>query len=204
MSTCETTEIETEIIDGYRIDSRTGEVLEYVGRPEFHIDSDDKAEWVLERRGEIEADLAAVRARREAILANLDALERKHAGRLRALVYRFESELEAFTRSKLAGGKAKTWRCPYGTVAIRKVPARWTWADVSDAKEKAIEWAEQHCPDAIKTKVEHRVALDDLVPVAALHCSHDGAEIVDYTEVARFPSWVPEAEKVHIKTGVKA
>lgn len=201
MSTCDEIR-ETEVVDGYLIDSRTGEVLEFVGRPEWRIDSDDKAEWVLERRGEIEADLAAVRARREAILANLDALERKHAGRLRALDFRFEGELEAFARSKLAGGKAKTWRCPYGTVAIRKVPGRWTWADVADAKDKAVEWADRHHPHLVVETVERKVPLDKLKDAAVLHCSQVGDEIVDYTEVARFLSWVPEAEKVHIKTGV--
>lgn len=201
MSTCDT-ERETEVVDGYLIDSRTGEVLEYVGRPEFHVTDDGSAEWVLERRGEIEADLAAILARREAILANLDRLEREQAARLKAWDWRFAGELEQFARGRLEGGRKRTWQCPFGSVAIRKTPARWTWADAPDAKERAVDWADRHHPQLVVETVERKVPLDRLKDAAVLHCSQVGGEIVDYTEVARFLSYVPESEKVTINTGV--
>lgn len=199
---------ETEVVDGYLIDSRTGEVLEYVGRPEFHVTDDSAAEWVLERRGEIEADLAAIRARREAILANLDRLEREQAARLKAWDWRFAGELEQFARGRLEGGRKRTWQCPFGSVAIRKTPARWTWADAPDAKERAVEWARENwTPELIKaqgivrTKVEEVPVLDKIVGMVETLEKAGSMEDVREATFA-FLSYVPEGEAVTIKTGV--
>lgn len=195
---------EYEVIDGYRI-GPDGEVLEFMSEPRFAIDSESAAEWVLEKRQDEEARIVALKAKREAILANLDREIRHHEGRVKALDYRFGPELEAFARTRLSG-KRRTWTCPYGSVAFRKQAAKWRWAD--GGKERAIEWARQHKATAIKSEVREWVEFDAIKSVIDGHDLTTGdlynEDAVEWIrDLARVVEFVPEGEKVTISTGVK-
>lgn len=199
---------EYEVIDGYRI-GPDGEVLEFVGEPRFAIDSESAAEWVLEKRQDEESRIVALKAKREAILANLGREIKHHEGRVRALDYRFAAELEAFARTRLSG-KRRTWTCPYGSVAFRHTKARWTWSDAPDAKERAVRWAKENwTPELIakqgivRTRLEEVPVLDAITRmVETLEKSPGGWDEVRQATWT-FLSYVPEGETVKIETGVK-
>ena len=198
---------ECEIIDGYRI-GQDGEVLEYVGEPRFAIDSEDKAEWAMHKRMDAVREVESLRAKRRAILDNLDRQIRQAEGRVRALDYRFGEDLTAFARTRLSG-KRRSWACPYGTVAFRRTKARWTWSDAPDAKERAVRWAKENwTPELIekqgivRTRVEEVPVLDAITRmVETLEKSPEGWEEVRQATWT-FLSYVPEGETVKIETGV--
>lgn len=196
-----------EIVDGYLIDSLTGEVLEYVGEPRFSIDSEDKAEWAMHKRMDAVREVESLKAKRRAILDNLDRQIRQAEGRVRALDYRFGEDLTAFARTRLSG-KRRSWACPYGTVAFRRTKARWTWSDAPDAKERAVRWAYEHFNELAESEGLVRVTVSQAPMLAAitekLECLEEqgaGEEIKQASWA--FLSFVPEGETVKIETGVK-
>lgn len=112
-------------------------------REEFHIDSDGAANWYLRKLANIEAEKARVKAQAEAILTRLDC----DAEGLRHL---YQSELEAFCRSKIAQEKHRRKSVLFlqGTCQFRTLPAR---VVIRDPKA-ALDYARKHLPDAVRVQ----------------------------------------------------
>lgn len=134
--------------DGWLYDVATGEVL---GRPElpdrFTVDSESSAEWALELRSKIEGDLAAVRARKRALVAQLDALESGILRRFAWWEFRFLPSLVDFARQNLPK-KGRTWRCPWGAVAFRTTQGSTEIVDM----QAAVDWCRAWRPEAVQRK----------------------------------------------------
>lgn len=186
---------ERELIedDGYLIDASTGEV---VGESAPHDDgryrllsdgtrclTDEAAEATLERWQAEAAKLAGLKARRAAIIANLDAMEKVVQRRLDWLEASNLSDLDAWCRHRTAGGKSRSVRTPYGTVGLRKLPAR---VEITD-QEAAIAWAEANDPERVvvsKRLLSAGLAKREDLPTEAFNV-------------------VPPSERCYVKTGVE-
>lgn len=187
---------ERELIedDGYLIDASTGEV---VGESAPHDDgryrllsdgtrclTDDAAEATLERWQAEAAKLAGLKARRAAIITNLDAMEKVVQRRLDWLEASNLSDLDAWCRHRTAGGKSRSVRTPYGTVGLRKLPAR---VEITD-QEAAIAWAEANDPDRVViTKRLHSAGLATREDLPA-----DAFKVV------------PPSDRCYVRTGIEA
>lgn len=114
------------------------ETEEFPGLPEgFHIDSDDRAEWLLRKLGNNAAEKARVLQQAQGIVASLDS-------DTAALLRRFGAELEEYTKAKLAaeGNKKKSVRFLQGTCAFRYQGPN---VKVKDG-EAALRWAKENAP----------------------------------------------------------
>lgn len=180
--------------EGFLVDFATGEV---VGETEPHDDgryrqigngtwvlTDEAAEATLERWQAEAAKLAGLRARRAAIITNLDAMEKVVQRRLDWLEASNLSDLDAWCRHRTAGGKSRSVRTPYGTVGLRKLPAR---VEITD-HEAAIAWAEANDPDrVVVTKRLHSAGLATREDLPA-----DAFTVV------------PPSDRCYVRTGVEA
>lgn len=117
------------VVDGFVVDTETGEVLRPVVEDGFAVDSSDRLDWVLRRMGELEAAMVAVEQtdaviHARAVLANAEQLKADFKRRLDSLHWRFDSEVEHYARQQLAGEKGRTLKSLYGSVSFRSVPSR--------------------------------------------------------------------------------
>lgn len=108
------------VVDGYTVNKETGEVY---GRSDcapglFVIDSDDKADWVLQKRMDEESEINAINARIQALTDNLRSMRKEHENRLQWLEFRFDDELTEYAKTKLTD-KSKTAKFAYGKVSFR-------------------------------------------------------------------------------------
>lgn len=179
--------------DGWVLDVDSGEVL---GRGDvdeaFVIDSADKAEWALELRGRIEADIAAVDLRIEAVTKQLKRLRSEHVRRLSWWTWRFEPSLVSFARRLLRARKGKTLRLGWGSVSFRKVAPSHEILDM----EAAVAWVKAWAPERVKSR--EWVGRKDVGLVL-------GAVRRIAGEEPERPSWLrvtDEAERVTISTGI--
>lgn len=150
--------------DGRRVDPETGEIVGFEPPAEFAILPEDElsegyAHWILRkiagadaraasallageqartaiRRMETEA-LAALRLtpewmEHEAIVANADAIVTESERDRRWFLDRFRPGLESLVGTL---GKGRSWKTPFGTVAMRRSPARLSVADVETAAD---------------------------------------------------------------------
>jgi hypothetical protein len=109
--------------DKWLCDLDTGAIVGRLDVPDhFRIDSTDAAEWALELRAQIEQQIVALDARLEALRTNLLTLRAEQVRRLNWWDWRFGSQLVDFARRMLAGGKKRTWTCPWGRVSFRRTP----------------------------------------------------------------------------------
>jgi hypothetical protein len=125
----------------YLIDADTGEIVDMVlpqQEAPFMVHDQQSAEWVLQRIFEAEAEVAAIRKRREVLLSNLAAMEAEHQRRVDWLRRRFSGELEAHAEVELEGKKQRSIRTPFGTLAFRRKPSRVVVTD----EDKAVEFCE--------------------------------------------------------------
>lgn len=181
--------VETSKIEsgGFWIDAETGEVLGVVGAEErFTPDTLDKAEWVLEKMQKADAEKTALLLRRDAITANIDAEIRKMQNKRDYLDARFGPDLSEFAKRSLEGGKSKTLTTPYGKMSFRLVPSRLSVID----EQKALEWADAHCPQAVKITKK-------LLPSAL-----DGEKVA--AELPALFEMTEPRESFKIDTGIKA
>jgi len=126
--------------DGWLYDPETGEVVGRADVPEaFVVDTQEKAEWVLELRSRIEGDLAGVEARLRAVTQQLEAIRRRHVRRLAWWDWKFSSSLIGFARSCLTG-KARTARFGWGSVSFRRTPGTTQICDNAAAVEFVRTW----------------------------------------------------------------
>src|SRR5579862_2500466 len=106
----------------------------------FLIDTDERAEWLLRKLANLEAEKARVQAQAEQIVKQLDA----DAERLRFL---FGAQLEEFCRRKIeqAGSRRKSVHFLQGSCCFRTVPAS---VKVTDSNA-ALCYAEENLPEAM-------------------------------------------------------
>jgi phage host-nuclease inhibitor protein Gam len=143
-----------DVIDGELWDEETGE---YAGPASGWISGDETPEdlalLVMRKRMDIEANILAEKAKMDAVVENFRKMIGKHQARLEWLEHQYNAQLQDYAMSQLprkADGtlKAKTWTCPFGTVAFRTVAPK----VAVEAEETALEWARKNCPAAIKLK----------------------------------------------------
>jgi hypothetical protein len=151
-------------VDDFYIDADTGEVLGMMEPAErFHVHDQHSAEWVLSKRFDIEARKYALERQKAALIANMDVLIAEQDARLKWLDMRFAGELRDWAAQMLAGLKTRTLKTPFGRLSFRKTPAKITVVDA----DKALEWAWEHHPQAVKTS--HRFLISEVtLPTEAL------------------------------------
>lgn len=135
------------LVDIWDIEHEEAEQDDREAAPAFAIDSEDRANWLLRKLGNLAAERARVKAQADAIMAELKREEER-------LHQRFDAELQAFTRQALAGKKSRTLKLLQGTVSLRTVAASMRVADT----EAAFEHARTCLPDLIETKQALKVA----------------------------------------------
>ena len=133
-------------IDGNTYDRETGELLIASGRKSDWVPQDSADfEWLGDRMGEADAEIAAIEERRKFYNENFDAMVRDVKRKKDGLLYKFGRMIEDFARANLPKGK-KTWTCPTMSVAFRTNPARVAVKD----DEVALGWARNNAPDAVQ------------------------------------------------------
>lgn len=97
-------------------------------KPEFRIDSEEKANWLLRKIANLEAEESRVKAQADSILRSLKS-DRE------GLMNRFGAELEQWAKAQMEakGGKTKTIKLLQGNLSFRTVPARLVLADEAAA-----------------------------------------------------------------------
>lgn len=178
--------------NGVLYDAETGEILGTVHEHEFHVDSVEAAEWVLERIGEREAAILARQEHLKAIVANYDAMQRADERELAALHGRFDPELTAFALGVLEaqGWRTKTLRTLFGSISFRTIPARLRVIDAA----AALDWALAHIPECVRHTVNDRDVIAALQRFDGLGSVDPGEGIVEL---------VPAGEQCFVKTNVR-
>lgn len=148
------------IIDGEYV-TPDGEVIGPADAAAWRAEAAGDVDWALGVRAGIEADLAALRLRKEAVLANFDALERKQRARLSWWDWRFGADVVAFARRAVEGGKARSVQFENGRVGFRTAAGTNRITD----PDAAVAFVEQYKPDAVK--VERSVTVKSVLEVAA-------------------------------------
>lgn len=97
----------------------------------FKIDSDEKAEWLLRKLANLEAEIERVTKQARAIIEKAEN-EKKH------LLARFQVELEDHVRAKLNGTKGRSVKYLQGTVGFRTVPGGLRLTDTVAAMQYAL------------------------------------------------------------------
>jgi phage host-nuclease inhibitor protein Gam len=133
----------------------------------FRVHDASSASWVIRKVNEERAHRARVQQWCEAEI-------RRSESRERFLLFRFERELEDWTRQELAKqhGSRRSIHLPGGTVAIRIQPTSIIVADES----KLLSWCRQHLPSAVKV-VESILKSELHAHVKQTGECPDGAEI---------------------------
>lgn len=174
------------IIDGvqYKVDPDTGELTP--DEP-FFIDTDEKADWLLEKIVNAQADKARALTKLNALRANLEADIKAAERRERSLLSYFGPQLAEHAKKKL-DGKTKTVRFTWGSVAFRTVKGGLRVVDA----DKALLWAKSNGhSNAVKVTESFQVSL---LSDAQRECAAKS----DAFEVK------PDTEVFDIKTGVNA
>ena len=184
-----------DIIAGELWDDETGE---YAGPASGWITGtespEDLALMVMRKRMDIEAAIDAETKKMHVILANCTSVIAKQTARLEWLQHKYDAQLQDYAMSQLprkADGslKAKTWTCPYGTVAFRTILPK----VAVESEDLALAWARKNCPAAIKLKESILVSqLPDPIKNAMLEHPADALKAGFIVH--------PEAQAVTIKT----
>jgi hypothetical protein len=179
--------------DGWEYDVITGEVTRFVGLPErFEVNSEADADFVLEIRSRIEAEIVAVDARLKALAAQLHAIRQQAIRKLSWWEWRFAPSLVVFARSILTG-KSRTARFAWGSVSFRSTRGANQILDM----DAAVQWMRTFAPE--KVKVKETVTVTDVLAVRAALARELG-------ETEEHLPWLKSeapAENVTISTGIE-
>jgi hypothetical protein len=183
----------TDVSDtGWVADDETGEILGHIAATErFAVDTVETAEWVLKLRSEIDAEIAAIDLRREALVKHLGDLRSRALRRLSFWDYRFAPSLIAFARSQLSGN-SRTARFSWGSVGFRRAPGTHQILDM----DAAVEWMWTYAPHKVKFK--RSVNVKDVLEVRA-------ALAKEYDEDPQHLPWLSKSDEgvnVRISTGI--
>lgn len=179
--------------DGWVYDVATGEVLGRVDVAErFQVDSVESADWALELRSRIEAEIVAIDARLKAVTERLQAMRSDQVRRLSWWEWRFGPSLAAFARS-LLGKKSRTVKFGWGQVAFR------TSAGSNEilSQEEAVAWMRVWAPERVR--VVESVTIKDVLKV------RDAVAAKNDEEPEHLP-WLASSgpqESVKISTGIE-
>ena len=141
-------------IDGERLYEQDGELAvekDASHLVEFRVDSQARAEWLLRKLGNIDAERARIENQAAAMLAALDVQERK-------LKRRHWADLEVWATAQMEQNGTRTLRTLQGTMALRRVSPRISVQDPA----AALEHASRHLPEAVVVEA----ALDTKVYIA--------------------------------------
>lgn len=183
----------TYVVDGM-IWNEDGECLGVWEKPSFHVDTQEKAEWLMEKLSGYDAEVLALDARLKALSENLGKMKADVQRKRDGLAYKYGPELEKFAKDNLPAGK-KTWVCPYGSVAFRASHGGVRVVDDRLALEMAQKsgWA-----NAIKVSEEFRVS--QLTEAQTLEIKNFYAPENDMGRAFKI---VEPSELASVKTGVK-
>lgn len=106
----------------------------------FLIDSEDRANWLLRKLGNIDAERERITAQYEAQIAELDRRER-------SLKEHFLPQLEIWAREQVATLKKRSLTLLHGTLAFRKVSASETMEVVDKESAEANARAQGYVKD---------------------------------------------------------
>jgi phage host-nuclease inhibitor protein Gam len=108
----------------------------------FCIDSDERAEWLLRKMGNLHAEKARVAAQAAEIVRQIDA-------DLADLSFLYGAQLESYCRRKLAasGNRRRSVAFLQGTCAFRSVPAGLRVKDIA----AALQFAQEALPSVVRT-----------------------------------------------------
>jgi hypothetical protein len=129
-------------------------VVADIDTPErFAVTDMSSANWVMKKLAECDADEAEVTAMIE---AEIEAIEERGKKILKPIRNRreffttvYSSQLVEWVKDKLEGQKAKSVNFIHGIAGFRKQPDKF----VIDDEQKAIEWSETYCPEAVKKSI---------------------------------------------------
>lgn len=197
-------EIQPEIInvDGYLIDSTTGEVVGMVEAEQFQVNDESSLNWVLSKMLQCEASISAVDTTEavihaRAILDNAAKIKAEKEKRLTWLRARFEPDIHQYAAQILEGQKSRTHKTIYGSVSLRSVKGGLRVSDPA----KALEWAKIYAPEAVKVTESFGISL---LPEEKRKTLSDPLSNATATVDALRGAFevVPDRENVTIKTGV--
>lgn len=184
--------------DGTPYNPETGEVYE-TSKPGIQarvvwptISTREEADEALEKRAKIEADMAALVARRKALCANIDAQLKALTERLNWWDVRYWSGVVAIARTLLKG-KSKTAVLDFGKVSFKVGKPSSTIIDM----DQAIKFVEDWQPDLVK--VTKSVTLT--VVNAALAKAREACGLEEFDRLPFVVTSDP-GETVTIKTGI--
>lgn len=155
----------------YLVDAETGEVVGHLRADhDWQPTSTEDVDWILGLFLEEETGIYARERQKQAILANLTAIQAAHERRLDWLRRRFAGSLEQFAREQLDGKKTRSLRFAHGALRFRMTrPKR-----VVHDEKLALVWAKEHLPAA--------VAVSERLLVADLPDGVPGVELVPASE----------------------
>lgn len=172
-----------DVIDGELWDEVTGE---YAGPASGWIKGNESPEdlalLVMRKRMDIEATLQAEERKIDVIMDYYQKMVARHVARREWLERQYNAQLQEYAMSQLprkADGslKAKTWTCPYGSIAFRTVASKIKIVDGQE--EEVVAYLLEHHPDAVKTK--HTILVSKLAGLTAGDLP-PGLEIIPATE----------------------
>lgn len=171
-------EKEYTIVDGYKIDAETGEVLEYIPpKPGFSVKDEDSADWVLKKILEADNEIQRIEARYQELIRTANSKKQR-------LIEWFEPQLKEYAKQHVSD-KVKSLKLFYGTLSFRTVPER-IHVDAKD--EELVESVKRYFPECIKVKEEVSLKeLDDDKRRALLEKHVSGVTVL------------PEEERFYIK-----
>jgi len=145
--------------NGLLIVLETGEIIGTVHPHEFHVDSLEAAEWVLERVAGREGNILALKARKQAVVANFDAMIADEERKLAGLHWRFDGELFAWAGSVIEGQKVRSLKTAFGVIGFRATKGTHKILD----QIAAVAWAKRVEPSIVK--VVESVNVTDVLPL---------------------------------------
>ncbi|MDO8614603.1 MAG: hypothetical protein Q7T33_02565, partial [Dehalococcoidia bacterium] len=120
-----------------------------VGLGPYPIGDEPEDEGITELEAEaLVRHLAALESHISTVEANAAALVAADETEIRALHVRHGDALRQFVAAWLTGRK-RSWRCLHGVAGFRAVPGRL----VVEHEERALAWAREHCPQAIRLEL---------------------------------------------------
>lgn len=154
-------------VDGFLINADTGEVLEAV---DPGLEGRELCEWALSKRMDAEAQMVALRAKRDALVQNLEKQITEQELRVKKLAWKYDSLIESYAKEAIeaTGGKTKTVRFDHGSVSFRTSSGTNKITDM----EAAVSFAKEF-QMAEFVKVSESINVSDLLknwngPTAAL------------------------------------
>lgn len=155
-------------------------------KPEFCIDRDSAADWLLQKYAALDAEIALITAQAQEMVKRLQADRQR-------LEHLYQGQLEAYIRQRIREDKRgrKSLILPHGTVGFRTVPASVRIVDEHIARV----YAEQ-------TKMPNAIVVTELLRAGVYRALAKKA-LEETGELLPGIEYVPDRESFHIKQGQK-